>query len=128
MIYEYAATVVRVVDGDTVIFNLTKDFSIDVDFGFYVKDTVKLTKSAQIDFRLLGINTPELRRPTLVEGKGAKAQLEKLLALGTIRVITSRTDKYGRWLADIFVTGSDGVEFNVNQKMISEGFAVAYMT
>lgn len=128
MIYEYAATVVRVVDGDTVIFNLTKDFSLDIDFGFHVKDTVKLTKSAQIDFRLLGINAPEMRSPTLVEGKAAKVQLEKLLTLGTIRVVTSRTDKYGRWLADIFVKGSDGVEFNISQKMIETGFAVAYMT
>jgi endonuclease YncB( thermonuclease family) len=128
MSYEYAATVVRVIDGDTVVFDLKKDFSFDIDFGFYVTDTIWLTKSAQINFRLLGINTPEMRKPTIVEGKAAKAELEKLLSLGKIRVITSRTDKYGRWLADVFVTGPDGAEFSVSQKMIEGGFAVPYMT
>lgn len=126
--YEYTATVARVVDGDTVILNLTKDFELAIDFGFYVKDVVKVSKSAQIDFRLLGINTPEMRSPTLEAGKAAKSELERLLSLGTIRVLTSRTDKYGRWLADIYVTGADGVEFNVNQKLVEGGFAVPYMT
>ncbi len=126
MNYEYRATVVRVVDGDTVHLELTKDFQLPIDFGFYVKDIIKVTKTAQVDFRLLGINAPELRNPTLAEGNASKTQLEHLLSLGTIRVVTSRIDKYGRWLADIFVTGSDGIEFNVNQKMIETGFAVAY--
>ena len=48
--------------------------------------------------------------------------------LGKIRVVTSKTDKYGRWLADIYVTDSDGVEFNVNKRLIEGGFAVPYMT
>lgn len=128
MNYEYNATVVRVVDGDTVYLELTKTFELPIDFGFYVKDVMKVSKKAVIDFRLIGINAPEVRGPTAAAGKAATAELTRLLSLGSLRVVTTKTDKFGRWLADIFVTGLDGVEFNVNQKMIAGGFAVAYMT
>lgn len=111
--YTYAASLVRVVDGDTVVMN--------VDLGFTVHVTVV--------FRLLGINTPELIGPNRTGGLAAKAHLEQLLAQGTLTLRSEKplkTDKYGRYLADITVTRLDGSSFNANQQMIADGYASVY--
>ncbi len=118
--YEYSGTLIRVVDGDTVVLSLTKKITLEVDFGFYVK-------VAEVDFRLKGINTPEIRGETKERGIAAKAHLLGLLSAKPLRVVSYKTDKYGRWLAEIFVT-VDGVEKSVNQLMIDDGYAVPYMT
>jgi micrococcal nuclease len=110
MIYEYKAKLNRVVDGDTVHF--------DVDLGFGVQVT--------LDFRLAGINTPEVVGSQRVAGLAAKAEVTRLLGLGTIRIISMKTEKYGRWLATIFVKQADGKEIEVNQALIDGGFAVPY--
>lgn len=125
--YEYVATVARVVDGDTVHMVLTKTFTLPVDFGFNIKDTVLLQKSAEIDFRLAGINAPEMHAPTLAAGQAAKAELIRLLGLGALRVLTAKADKYGRWLATIYVKQADGTELCANDEMVKGGFAVPYM-
>jgi endonuclease YncB( thermonuclease family) len=125
--YEYAAQVIRVVDGDTVHLSLTKSFSFDVDFGFFIKDTVVLQKSADLDFRLASINAPELHGATAAAGLASKNELIRLLGLGTLRVVTGKADKYGRWLATIYVMQANGIELCVNDEMIKGGFAVPYM-
>lgn len=112
--YEYHASLVRVIDGDTVV--------MVVDLGF--------TVSVNIEFRLLGINAPEMKGTSKVAGQAAKEHLEQLLAQGSLSLKSDKapkTDKYGRWLADITVTKPDGTSFNANQQMIADGFAVAYM-
>lgn len=112
--YEYTATLVRVIDGDTVV--------LVVDLGF--------TVSVNVEFRLLGINAPEMKGTTKVAGLNAKAHLEQLLAQGALSLKSEKapkTDKYGRWLADITVTKADGTSFNANQAMVTDGFAVPYM-
>jgi endonuclease YncB( thermonuclease family) len=124
--YEYQATVHHVVDGDTVYFNLTKMFNLTVDFGFNILDTVTLTKTAVMDFRLYGINTPEVVGITKTAGLAASAELARLLGLGSIRVVSYKADKYGRWLADIYVQPATGVEIWVNQTLINGGFAKPY--
>lgn len=130
--YEYAATVGHVVDGDTVHLVLTKEFALDVDFGFNIKDTVVLRKTAVIDFRLYGINTPETHGTAattggqMEAGLKSKAELERLLGLGKIRVVSTKPDKYGRYLATIFVKPSKGEEINVNDALIKGGFAKPY--
>ncbi len=110
MIYEYNAKVIRVVDGDTVW--------LDVDLGFGVH--------ANLDFRLNGINTPEVVGTTRVAGLAAKAELERLLAIGSLRIVTHKADKYGRWLADVFVKQSDGVEVSANAALERCGLATPY--
>ena len=130
--YSYRATLIRVVDGDTVHLSLTKSFPFDVDFGFNIKDTVVLQKSAELTFRLFGINTPETHGTAATTGgqkaAGLKsaAELTRLLGLGALRVETSKPDKYGRWLATIFVAPKNGPELNVNDEMINGGFAKPY--
>jgi micrococcal nuclease len=110
MNYEYKAVVNRVVDGDTVW--------MDVDLGFMI--TVRL------DFRLAGINAPEVIGASKACGLKSKAELERLLSLGRIRAITSKSDKYGRWLAQLYVDCQDGSVIDVNATMVVGGFAVLY--
>ena len=53
--------------------------------------------------------------------------LLRLLALGTLRIKSYKQEKYGRWLADIYVQPSDGsAEIWVNDTLVKEGFAVPY--
>ena len=102
--YTYNATIDRWVDGDTVY--------MTVDLGFRM--------TSNTDFRLYGINTPERTQPGYHE---ATAFAEGLAPSGTAVVIKTYKDpdKYGRWLAQIFV----GTTY-VNQSLIDSGHAVPY--
>lgn len=81
--YQYRATVVRWIDGDTV--------DLDVDLGFHV-----ITRQR---FRLLGVDTPERGEPGYGE---ARQCAESVLPTGAVVTVeTIKTDKYGRWLADL---------------------------
>ncbi len=125
--YEYEGTLVRVVDGDTVILNLKRNIVLDVDFGFYVKDKVSIVKTAEVSFRLKGIDTPEIVGVDKAAGLDAKARLQELLENRTLKVVSYKTDKYGRWLAEIFIQDRSGVEKSVNRLMVESGHAVPYM-
>lgn len=109
--YDYDATVVRVVDGDTVW--------LDVDLGFGLR--------AHYDFRLYGINTPEVIGSSRVAGLAAKAEAERLLGLGPLRIVSYKSDKYGRWLADLYVKPATGAEIWVNDALLKGGFAQPYL-
>lgn len=111
--YEYNATVERVVDGDTV--------DVDVDLGFSVHHKRRL--------RLRGINTPELHaKDNLVRAKAlaAKDALTAALAKGplVIRTFKDGSDKYGRMLAQLYVNGD---AISVNDQLVAQGFAVPFM-
>ena len=115
MSYTYAATIERVVDGDTLL------VLIDVGFGIIVRERL----------RLRGINAAELDTP---DGKKAKKFVEKLLPVQTAVVIQShksKTDIYGRFVVDVFFKSgvedasailADGVY--LNQYLLDCGYAV----
>ena len=111
--YLYNARVTNVVDGDTV--------DAAVDLGFYVTVNVR--------FRLYGINTPELTdkdpvtRAKAVEAKQFTA--DKLLNKPVV-MQTYKTDKYGRWLADIYVAPAAPTDKSVNQQLLEAHLAVPY--
>lgn len=84
--YQYKAKVTKVVDGDTVY--------VEADLGFFIKTHLKL--------RLAGINAPEIRGEEREEGLKAKENLKKLLGNGDVIIETSKTGKYGRWIAKIY--------------------------
>jgi micrococcal nuclease len=111
MIYEYKADLIRVVDGDTVWLN--------VDLGFRTR--------VSVDFRVAGLNAPEVVGVTKSAGLAAAAELLRLLSLGPIRVVSEKTEKYGRWLARLYVTTEAG-EVDVNRALLDGGFATPYMT
>jgi micrococcal nuclease len=88
--YEYLAEVDRIIDGDTVDFN--------IDLGFSV--------SLKIRGRLAGCDTPERGHQDF---KLATEKCRELLErardswpfYGKIVLKTSRTGKYGRWIVEI---------------------------
>jgi micrococcal nuclease len=109
--YEYQATILKVVDGDTV--------HARVDLGFDTHVGMKL--------RLSGINAPEMKTP---EGLPAKDHLTQLLGQHgptgqvplVIRTEKDRTEKYGRYLATLLLPE----DVDLNRQMVVDGFAVVY--
>ena len=115
--YTYSAVVKHVVDGDTVDLEVSlRDKMIDLGFRQFVHDR----NTMRDRFRLLGIDTPERGQPGWAEATEA---LRGMLPVGQQITITTTKprDKYGRWLATIYVG-----ELNVNQAMIDAGHAVVY--
>ena len=107
MSYVYRhAKVIRVIDGDSII--------LSVDMG----NKITWTES----FRLNGIDTPERGKPGFSE---ASVFLIQLVKDGLSRIETYKPDKYGRWLADLYVSVTGG-EMLVNYLMIEKGHAKAY--
>jgi micrococcal nuclease len=103
-VYEYKSKVVRVVDGDTI--------DLDVDLGFYLTSRIRV--------RLLDVNTPELRGESREAAQDAKRLVEEWCPVGsTVQVETTKTGKYGRWLAQ--VTLPDGLG-NLNQLLRDRGW------
>jgi micrococcal nuclease len=110
MMYEYSATLIKIVDGDTV------DVLIDLGFNTTKKERV----------RLLGIDTPESATKDLAEKKlgiEAKEYITQWFMKNTpFRLQTTKDDKYGRILG-VF-TGLDGK--TLNTRLVDEGYAWAY--
>lgn len=108
-LYNYKATVLRVVDGDTV------ELVIDLGFTVQWKSTC----------RLFGINTPELISKDAalrLKALEAKQYVIDRLPVGTTVYITSRQlDKYGRPLADIYYSAEMK---HLNQELLDTGLAV----
>lgn len=112
--YEYKVKrLVEVIDGDTV--------DIEIDLGFDVSITQRL--------RLQGIDAPESRTKDLKEkllGIKAKDWLDTRLKQPNLIVKTIKpdsTEKYGRMLGIIFISGNP---VSINDQMINEGLAWAY--
>jgi micrococcal nuclease len=104
------ATVVRVIDGDTLVIQ-----------GVDQKD---------VRVRLLGIDTPESVHPTKpVEcfGKEASQFLKEMVEGKRVRLLSDvsqdATDRYGRVLAYVFL--EDGT--HVNEQLLQQGYAYEYM-
>lgn len=92
-------------DGDTV------SLEIDVGLSCYRRVTVRLAR----------VNTPELKD---AGGAAAKRRTAELVALAPLEVTTlkDKTEKYGRYLAEII--NAEGV--NVADQLIEEGLGWPY--
>jgi micrococcal nuclease len=103
--FVYRAFVSTVIDGDTIVAD------VDLGFGMVMKDQ---------RFRLVGIDAPEKRGASKVEGKRSMEALRILIEdrWVTIRTRKDRKEKWGRWLAEVWLD-----DINVNQRMVSEGYA-----
>jgi len=108
--YEYKATIRRIVDGDTV--------DVDIDLGFDV-----WLRNQRI--RLYGIDTPECRQRNKAgkaHGLLAKAYDQKALVVGEVYALRTREKgKFGRYLGEIKVGRT-----TLNKLLIKEGLAVEY--
>jgi len=111
--YEYQARILRVVDGDTL------DVEISLGFEIYKRERLRLNR----------INTPEVRGADAARGKQASRRVEALAPVGStvlIRTIKDSQEKYGRYLAEVFIEQPGTHTLNLNDALVSEGLAVAY--
>ena len=105
--YVYKAEIIEVYDGDTC--------TAIVDLGMNVSTNVKL--------RLNAINAPEVRGANKLGGIKSRDYLRSLILHRNVMIKTykDKTEKYGRWLADIWVDDT-----LVNEEMVQSGHAVRY--
>lgn len=100
--YKYSATVIKVIDGDTV--------DLNIDLGFKLR--------FQLRGRFTGINAPEGKQTETA------SWLREQLPVGkTVIVETKKTqEKYGRWLVTVFLDDK-----NLNLELVENGLAIPYM-
>ena len=117
--YTYNATVVKIVDGDTI------DAEIDLGFDIKIKKRIRLS----------GINAPESRTRNLAEkkmGLASKARLKEMLegSANEFELESQDIGKYGRGLGKLHISKLSGREtitkVCVNDQLIEEGYAVEY--
>ena len=118
-LWHYRAFVIRVIDGDTIVALR--------DLGTHKYDVLKV--------RLAGVDAPELRprvgtpaerTAEKLLGAAATDRLAQLIEHKEIIMRTEKTGKYGRWLAYLYVPGSETQ--TANQVLLDEGHAVVYGT
>lgn len=108
-LWTYRAFVDLVVDGDTL------QVVIDTGFQSFRRERI----------RLLGIDTPELRRGTEAGKEKAREARDRVIALVFEREVVIRTEKadsFGRWLATVELP--DGRD--LGRILIAEGLAKEY--
>lgn len=116
--YEYAARLIKVVDGDTL--------DLEVDLGFDIHFNMRV--------RLQGLDTPELNSKDPLERLAAleaKHFVERALEKATLRILTHKDsqDKYGRYLATVTAVPVDTglvATTTVNQALLDAGLAKPY--
>jgi endonuclease YncB( thermonuclease family) len=105
-LFTYKAHIERVVDGDTMI--------VKIDLGFNLRVREYL--------RFRGVNAPEM---ATAAGRKAKEFIQRAFAKTPHVILTStRTDKYGRYVADIFYGPNDAVY--LNQQLLDQKIALPY--
>ena len=112
-LFTYRATVLKIVDGDTL------DIALALAPGF----------TRDLRLRLRGLDCPEI---DTASGRAAKAFVEKLLSPGDeVIVCTTKPDKYDRYLADVFLVSQSSEasakeDVFLNNALLSSGHAIRY--
>lgn len=113
-LYRFRARLVRVIDGDTIV--------VDISLGFGVaRDDAHL--------RIAAINAPEIHGSTAVDGAAARDALTSLLCGTTgvlpplyIETIKDRMNRE-RYLANVYLPTAGGELLDVGAWMVEHGFA-----
>lgn len=96
--YEYNASIFKIVDGDTL------DLVVDLGFRTYIR----------IRARVKDIDTPEMRGPFSGNGEIAKKFVEDIFKDSESCTVKSYgEDIYARWICDIFFV-RDGVKHSLS--------------
>lgn len=107
-LYTYKALIEKVVDADTL------KVYVDLGFDIWVRQTL----------RLRGIDAPEVGTKA---GDEARAFVRSLLKeADEIVICSSRSDKYDRYLADVFIPRAVGEDIFLNSFLLQKGLAVRY--
>lgn len=106
-LYTYQAVVEKVIDGDTL------------KVRFYLGGRVRRRET----LRLRGLDCPEIDTK---EGQAARTFVQSCIKEAqTIVVRSSRSDKWDRYLADVFLPPSEaGSEIYLNNMLLEKGYAV----
>ncbi len=109
-LFQYRAHVTSVYDGDTC--------TVDIDLGLGV--WVRGEK-----LRLHRINAPELRGRDAPKGKASRDHLKWLIGGREVllQTIKDRREKYGRYLAEVWLEKPGAAPANVNDAMVAAGQA-----
>jgi len=109
-LYNYKAIVTSIYDGDTC--------TVDIDLGLSV-----WLRGEKL--RLNRINAPELKGEERPKGlKSRDFLISKINGKEiTIETIKDRKGKYGRYLAEIWLEEKKGKFININDLLVTEGFA-----
>ena len=117
-LYCYRAHVTNVVDGDTC------DCLVSCGLWITTDQRLRLCSSSG-----RGIDSPEPRGPEREAGRAATKHLETLLTQMAgpgwpvyLRTFRDRRGKFGRLLADVFVTTLEG-PVSICDRMVRDGFA-----
>lgn len=104
-LYEYKANVVEVYDGDTI--------RVDIDLGFGVWKHNE-------PIRLLGLDAPEVRGDEREQGLVVRDALRELIGAGEVIIRTEKdaSDKYGRYLGEIFIEDEEMGLISINQRLL----------
>lgn len=105
MMYTYKATIINIVDGDTV--------DAIIDMGFKIHTTQRL--------RLNRIDTEEMHDANLEKRKlaiEAKEYLRNTLLNKEVIIETRKSDSFGRWLAEIVYE-----DININNVLLEKNLA-----
>lgn len=108
--YTYDCRIVRVIDGDTYVAELSRDI------GFRCRPTWRQT------LRPIGIDCPEMKGATKVLATAARAYAEQWLAAEALVAETIRQDSFGRWLSQ--VRRADGS--SLADALVAAGHAVRW--
>jgi micrococcal nuclease len=109
-LFHYRAHVTSVYDGDTC--------TVDIDLGLGV--WVRGEK-----LRLNRINAPEVTGAEKPKGVKSRDHLKSLIEGKDVllQTIKDRREKYGRYLAEIWLEQKDATPLNVNDSMVAAGHA-----
>jgi len=109
-LYIYQASLVKVVDGDTI------DALVEV--GFHL--------TAKLRLRLLGVDAAELSSPDPAErAKAIEAKrwlAQQLSIQGSFLIRTEKSDSFGRYLADVYLG-----DIHMNKLMVDLGIAAPWL-
>lgn len=117
--YEYTAEILNVVDGDTV--------DLNVNLGFDIKKKIRV--------RLSRINAPEMygmikESPEYQKGLASMKFVQDFAKMtnNKVRIVTvkDKTEKYGRYLAEVFALEGAFKDKSLNDEMLTFGFALEY--
>ncbi len=110
VLYHYNAKIIDVYDGDTC--------TVDIDLGLH--NWIKGEK-----LRLNRINAPELRGVERPKGLLSRDFLRSLILDEEVLIetIKDKKEKYGRYLAEIWLLDNKGKYININDEIVKKGFA-----
>lgn len=113
--FEYKATVIRVVDGDTL------ELELDLGFDTFRKEKVRLAR----------VDTPEVygvKKESAEYQKGqlasqfTKEWIEKTNGEIVVKTEKDKTGKYGRYIVEVFAGDGDSVGENLQEAIIAAGY------